>query len=66
MSSIKKTSGQISLTLGQDTKQTYPIHRAEVIQLYKTIGSYQAPTGQMPKEISVKEQTIMKCPPPTN
>ena len=60
MRPISESPSNISLTSGQDTTQSYTIHRAEVNKPYQTIGSYLSPTGNMDKEIEVKEEAITK------
>lgn len=64
MSPIFTILGQISLTSGQDTSQKLVINSAEVTEPHRTIGSYQTPTGNMTKEITIKEQAIMSWGPP--
>ena len=58
MSTISGTPAVIHLTSGQDNQTHHKIKRAEVTDLYHTIGTYQTPTGQMDREFSVKVDMI--------
>ena len=49
MNKITDTPARIHLTSGQDHQNYQEIKRAEVTELYRTIGTYQTPTGQMDK-----------------
>ena len=56
MSPISKNPSDIYLTSGQNTEIKHKIHRAEVTTPYKTIGSYQTPTGCMKKRNTNKKR----------
>ena len=58
MAPINRSPGTISLTSGQNTTKTDIIKRAEITEPYRTIGSYQTPTGSMEKEIMIKKEQI--------
>ena len=59
MTPISKSPATISLTSGQDITKLHQIKRVEVNNSYRTIGSYQSPTGSMEKEIQIKEKMIL-------
>ena len=58
MTPISHSPATISLTSGQDIVRKNIIERVEVNVPYRTIGSYQSPTGSMEKEMLVKEAAI--------
>ena len=58
MNQITDIPAKIYLTSGQDHQTFQEIKRAEITDPYRTIGTYQTPTGQMDKEIEVKKDMI--------